>query len=265
MEIPTQLKSFGLVSPSRQTRRRLVVTSEGDPGTGKSDFALRTAPRPILHIDLDNNIEGIEERYADDDGVLIKRVKMPVMINKEHDLEQFKEIRSLVLKSIEIDAFRTISMDTGDALYELCRRGFLGVLGFGEAKQSDFDVVNANMRRFFRASKEQRVNFYMPHRRTDAYREIVMASGKKTGVKSGERKRQGWKDAEYEAQVHLIFEKEHKTKEELDLDPLCKFKCTIAKCTANTNVEGMELIGEEITWPLLGTTVFPHSKYKDWV
>lgn len=268
MKPPIELKGYDLRAPRPPVVRRLILSSEGDTGTGKSDFALRTAPRPLLHINLDHNIEPIEERYTEGD-ILIYDVKMPVDIDKERDLEQFKSLRKLILTSIEKKLFRTISIDTGDALYELCRRGFLGALGFGEAKQSDFDVVNANMRKFYRSAKDARINLYVAHKRKDEYKDSINPqTGKKTAFRTGQKRMDGWKDTQYEAQCHVIFEKDPKwsaDEDEGDPDPYGKFTMTVLKCTANTDLEGTVFRGREISYQNLGTQVFQASGWKDWL
>jgi hypothetical protein len=44
--------------PAREAR--MILSSEGPEGSGKTDFALRNTPRPVLFLDFDYGFEGLE-------------------------------------------------------------------------------------------------------------------------------------------------------------------------------------------------------------
>lgn len=276
MVVPADLKEFGLVPPSSaNVRRRLILTTDGETGSGKSDFIFRTAPKPLLHMNLDNNIEPIEDRYVDDD-ILIKHVKMPVEIDMEKDLEQFRQLRSLYRKSVRGMMFRTYFIDTGEKLWELVRRGYLGGVGFGAAEQKDYDTPNAQMRSFFQIAKEHRVNFVMSHHVKEEFKAGRNAqTGKKTrGEATGRMVLEGWKHAMEESHCHVSFTIDREwdktdRKDDVEVtwdteDYRNKFTMTVMKCSANARVIGQVFRGEEISFPNLGTTVYPASKWKEW-
>ncbi len=262
------------MQPKKPARRRLVLTSEGGPGTGKTDFFYRTAPRPALVINLDLNGEGIEERYAEDD-VLIKRVPVPPMAifndsarseeRRKQDADLFTEIRDLYRIAVEKDYFRSIMIDEGKALWELARRSYLHSLDFGAAKQTSYTPINGAMSRFYQLAKLNRFNLYIPHRQTDERGEHITQDGKKTSVPTGEKKYAGWSQALYESQCHLLLTKDDKWANGNGKDSLGKFDAVITKCTANTKIEGMMLSGEDITWANIGQLVFPMSEDSDWL
>ncbi len=249
MKVPQDLQRFNLMQPKKPARRRLVLTSEGGPGTGKTDFFYRTAPRPALVINLDLNGEGIEERYAEDD-VLIKRVPVPPMAifnDSARSEERRKQDADLL------------------ALWELARRSYLHSLDFGAAKQTSYTPINGAMSRFYQLAKLNRFNLYIPHRQTDERGEHITQDGKKTSVPTGEKKYAGWSQALYESQCHLLLTKDDKWANGNGKDSLGKFDAVITKCTANTKIEGMMLSGEDITWANIGQLVFPMSEDSDWL
>ena len=77
MKLPPQFQRFSLVNPGTgRVDRRIIMTIEAETGCGKSDFMFRSAPRPLLIIDLDHNLEGLKEKYPSDE-ILIHSVEIP--------------------------------------------------------------------------------------------------------------------------------------------------------------------------------------------
>jgi hypothetical protein len=264
MKVPADLQRFGLQSPRKPARRRLVCTSEGGPGTGKTDLFYRTFPRPALVIDLDLNGSAIEERHLDDD-VLIKRVVVPPLIHKTEDRRKqdevlFAEVRDLYRAAIEKDYFRSYMIDNGTALYDLCRRAYLTDLDFGAAPQTSYVGINSVMSRFYQLAKQHRCTLYIPHRQTEERVESYTKAGKKTSTPTGELKYSGWKNALYESSLHLLLTKDPKHQGKTEM-----FDCQIVKCSSNHRVEGLLLTGNDITYRNLGMLAYPQSEESEWV
>lgn len=263
MDIPKRLEKFGLVKPTVPKRRRLVCTSEGGPGVGKTDFFYRTFPKPSLTINIDLNDEGVTEKYADKD-VLVKRVPVPAEHDKARDRGIFDELMELYETSVAGDWFRSVMIDEGAALYTLCRRAFLDGLDFGEADQKDYTPINSRMSRFYTLAKQERFNLYIPHRqKKERARVKNPRSGKWGSEETGRMIYSGWKDALYESQCHLLMRKDPQKNSKGKL--LSKFEAEIVKCTANSEIEGRVLFDDDINLPNLGELVFPQSDAKDWL
>lgn len=272
MQIPAELKAYGLVTPQTPKRRRLVLSVEADEGCGKSRLGLYTAPRPLLVVNLDKNIEGLEENVANDE-VLIYNVDMPEDVDEDADFKQWKDVQKLILTCIHKHYFRSIFIDTWDAMWELCRRGYLGKDGlkFGGDSQTSYTEPNAAMRKIIRAAKQDKsVNLILAIRTTDERKDGISASGKKTSIVTGKRVASGWKHTRFEAQCHVRLEKDKDWRCERsackkgcvdpDVHRLDRFTCTIMKCTANERVEGEVLVGTDITFANLGMMVFPKTQ-----
>lgn len=254
--IPPQLAKYNLTGAHAPSMRRLVITSEASTGCGKSDFALRTMPRPLLLIDLDRNLEGLLGRYEEDDELLIKHIDIPATFDKNGKEDQKRDrailttIQDLYMDAIKTGYFRSIAIDTGNDLWELCRRGILGGgMEFADVKRTDFAPANAYMKAFFDAAKSSLINLYMPTHNKDEYKG-ANATGKKVAG--------GWKSTVQCSQCHVRLYKDDK-----GVVP-DKFHMEVLKCSANSDMEGQELEGSEITFKNLGLMVYPDSSSEDW-
>ncbi len=258
MNVPKELSKFGLVSPTRQTRRRLIMTTEAETGCGKSRLMLETAPRPLLHIDIDNNSEPIEENYVGDD-VLIWRAQLDEDPNQDQYFERLKMMKSLVEVSAEKKMFRSYNFDTGDKLWDWVQIAILGSKEFGDNSRTEYRKCNNFMTRLFDLAKSERFNLCMSHHMKDERVKGKSERGKDTSIETGRRIMSGWKRAKEQGQLHLRL---FKDAEEEGTD---KFKAEIMKCTVRTQLEGMVLSGKEISVVKLGRLVFPMSEPEEWL
>lgn len=259
MQIPNELKKFNLKSPGVPKNRRLILMVSGATGTGKTDLMLRSAPRPLLVINIDRNLEPLEAKYANDEDILYKEVHLPRRVDQDKDSVVWKEIHELYSVSVEKHLFRSVLIDTGDGIYELVRRAKLGTLDFGDVPRSLYSVVNANLKWVYSHAKDHGINLCVTHRLTPKYVQTKNPkSGRDMSVETNELKAAGWKDSEYEVQMHVKLEKNPK------LTGLERYKATIVKCTADPDVEGEELEGEDISFPILAVKACPWSKLADW-
>lgn len=249
MKVPKSLEKYGLEAPEDNVEgKHLVMTCEGETGVGKSDFFIRSAPDPLLVINLDRNLKGMIEKYADRD-ILVKHIRMPKFDKKQkgpeqqaRDMDLLQEILDLYMDALECGDFKSIMIDTGDALYELARRGILGGgLEFGDAKRTDFAPVNAFMKAFFDEAKSNPVNFLMTLHMKDEY---------KGANSTGNRTRSGWKGSIQCSQCHVALSKD------MSESGLDKFLLHVVKCTINTDVEGQTLQGKEISFKMLQDLVY---------
>lgn len=263
--IPKELQRFGVSNPRKPKARRLVACCTGETGTGKTDLALRTMPRPLLMINIDRNLEPLEERYFEQDDILIKDIRLPKRIDQKADEAVWTEYRELYETAVGKNLIRSVAIDTMDATYELVRRAKLGTLDFGEAPQSAYSSVNSSMKWLHSFAKDNSVNLLATHRPTNEFKEYVNPNtGKKGSKATGNRKRAGWKDAEFEAQICFEMSKDSES------SGVDRYKLTITKCTANPELECEDnpchvLIGSEITWANLGVLACPWTETSDWV
>lgn len=259
MELPRELAKHNLSRPQIPKNRRLILMVSGATGTGKTDLMLRSAPRPLLVINIDRNLEPLEAKYADDTDLFYKDIHLPRRIDQEADKKVWDDVRELYQTSVEKKIFRSVLLDTGDAMYELVRRAKLGTLDFGEVPRSMYSIVNSNMKWFYSLAKDNKINLCVTHRLTPRYKTTTNPkTGREMSVETQEMKAAGWKESEYEAQMHVVLSKEPK------ITGPERYKALIAKCTADPEKEYEELVGEDITFANLGMMACPWSKRGDW-
>lgn len=268
MQLPKELNEYNLVRPSVPKFRRLVAAIEADEKAGKSRLGF-SMPKPLLYVNLDQNAEGLEEKYEGED-VFIYNVDMPEEVEEKADFATFKKMQKLVLTSITKQYFRSIYIDTWDQVWELARRGYLGKEGmkFGGVSQSDYTAPNGAMRKIIRAAKNSKfVNLGLACRTTDERKESISQSGKKVSAVTGNRVMTGWKPTRFEAQVIVRLEKDKAWVCEIcgkrcakpKTHRLQRFTATITDCTANERAEGEVLVGLDINWANIGMAVFPNT------
>lgn len=255
MEIPNSLKQYQLQVPTSTPQRyRLILSEVSETGSGKSDLVIRSAPDPILIIDLDRNLEGMIEKYSNRD-ILVKPIDIPPTFDKKRKDDQDRDykilmgIQDLFMDAVESGEFRTIFLDTADALYELARRGILGGgLEFGDTKRTDFSAVNSWMRSFYDAARTSRVNFVSSLHMRDEFKG-ASSTGKRTWA--------GWKGTIQCSQMHVFLFKG-------DGVGVDKFNLEVMKCTPCSEAEGIVLTGEEVDFKCLGKLAYPDSEFSDW-
>lgn len=267
--IPKELQKFGLSNARKPRARRLIACCTGETGTGKTDLALRTMPRPLLVVNIDRNLEPLEERYFGQDDILIKDIRLPRKVDQDKDQKVWDEFRELYEIAVGKRLVRSVMIDTLDATYDLLRRAKLGTLDFGEAPQSAFSTVNSSMKWIHSFAKDNDVNLLCTHRPKDEYLTVIGRNGRKTGQASGKRKRAGWKDAEFEAQVCFELSKRDRDEEGNPISGLDRYVLTFQKCTANPEIEEEDnpchtLTGADITWANIGVLAQPWTTTEDW-
>lgn len=258
MDVPKELQRFGARSPMVYKKRRLVMITSGLTAVGKSRFMLETAPRPLLVVNLDMNLEPLEDKYLGKD-IIIKDVPLPRTPDKEKDEVIWHSVRDMYETAIDRQLVRSVLIDTGDALQTLIKRACVGKLEYGDNGFAQaHGQANSALKWIFNYAKEKRVNLCVSHRMEDEYRPAISRNGRKIREATGKLTRAGWKDAEYESQLHLCLYKDVKaTGSE-------RYKAKIEKCTAQPMLEGEELTGDEINFGALGRLVFPQSTRDDW-
>jgi hypothetical protein len=228
-DLPKQFRSLGIRMPVIQKRRRLVLEVDADTKVGKTRLIF-TMPKPLLFINIDLNSEGQEGEIVEsgDSGVYIFDVKIPDEVDGPHDLELFKKCRKMVYDAVETKFFRSVAIDTGDALWDLCQRGFFGKTGFGAGgMQSNYSVPNGAMARIFKTVRESHdVNFMVTQRVKEERESFINEKGKKDSRTTGRLIASGWKHTKYE--VHAVVKLDKDASYECD-KPACQGK---AGCTA---------------------------------
>lgn len=270
-DLPKEFRGKGLRLPVAQKRRRLVAMAKADTKTGKTRL-LYTMPRPMLQISFDLNSEGQEDAVVEsgEEGVFIYEVRFEEEVDGPKELAVFKQIRQFVYDAVETKYFRSIGIDTGDALWTLCQRGFFGKAGFGAGgNQFNYGVPNGAMEKIFKTVRESHdVNFLVVQRVKDEYEEVINPeNNKKTSKATGRKVMMGWKQTPFEVNAVIELDK--------DRDYVCdKPKCKGPKgcilpdkhslnrysstvVDSQYGAEGSVLRGEDITFANIAMSIYP--------
>ena len=173
---PTNIATTGFRPVTNQIKRRLVVSVQAAPKSGKTHWAL-TAPGPIAYINFDVGLEGVVEPFlAAGKKIMESSYRLTGRGNKgrigeiknEAAQQQWEQFQTDYYFAMQSGQFRTVVVDTGTEAYELIRLARFGKLvqvdphHYGPVKAEFEDVIRAG----FDSSD---VNLILTHKIKDQY------------------------------------------------------------------------------------------------
>lgn len=266
-----QIKALGARPAQVQTQRILSIGTQGHQRKGKTDFCLRTTPGPILFLNLDEGSEDIEDKAKKEwgrDDIFVVDLKTTPTQDEAAMIEDARVLWSRAFTAVEgackNSLVRTIAADTCDQLWAILRLAMLGKLK--GVPQSEYQIVNPMMEAFLKMPRNHGIHFIGTHRVDEIWEEQEYVSNgqtKKRRAPTGKFKRDGFKHTEYIFRVnieHLSRPKFSKSGTQVGVE----FGLKVLDCTANANLAGTELWGEDCTFPMLGVSVYESSDLEDW-
>ena len=249
------LAGAGYRRASGGAARRIIIALDGQEKCGKTHFAL-TAPAPIAVISTDVGLDGVVQKYQSDKEIWVAEFQVDMNELKGLGVETAaKEARKTLagIKKAYRDVLgeaKTIIWDTATEVWEIMRMAEFGKLD--QVKPHHYGPVNSAYRSMLRMSYDNDyTNLVLLHKVKDEY-----VNDKTTGHK----KRSGFSDTGFLVQVNGNCWK--------DRDPGIgvpdRFHMTITDCRHNPEAEGMDLSGEDCSFPVLASLVFPETSPKDW-
>jgi len=241
--IIAQLKAMGFSDEYVESPRRLIVSLEGKTGTGKTDFALRHTPDPIIYLDVDVGTEGVVGKFQDmGKQILIYPVRVPREASKDVWSQMWADFKVRIRKVYGLNS-GTVVWDTASELYELCRLSHFGRLT--EVKPSDYAVVNNEWREVLRIAYDaQNLNTIFVHKVKAVWRMQASSSGRSSLSKTDDFELMGFSEMEYMTQVNLVMSCRYE-----DGEPV--FSAAVKKCRHNPNIVGTLLEGPMCNFEIL--------------
>jgi len=263
-------------------KKRLFISMEGAPATGKTDF-LKRCPPPQVCIDFDRGMEGVAEYDIWGNEIVHKFIDMPDLdiggiLPTQAELQiarnsytEFKDLMHKTFVALDSIGGGTLSIETGGAAYAIAQIARFGQLGkIGEVPIGAWDPMKAEFERIFlEYSNYAGVNLLVTHRQ-----------GSKYGGMVGEKDLKGYKEMAHLAQVHLWFQKVYRRNavgvvqrnakggEEFDLVR------KVVKCRQRLSLEGAEFpvvfLDDEMQesvggdFETIAAAVFPETSREDW-
>lgn len=268
---------FGPIGPKNPKRRRLCISSEGAPATGKTDF-IRRMPPPQVIIDFDRGAEGVAERDVWGNPIGVIALEMPDLDlfgknaspgERQMAGQTYARFKQLVESTIRSEAAASIMIDTGTAAYALAQIARFGQIAqVGEVPAAMWTSMQAEYMGIFDLAYSYSCNLYIAHQQ-----------GLKFQGVAGETELKGLKKIKYWAQVHLDFQKRPvhaPTSSGMGVGKIVdqEFVRVVKKCRQRIAVEGTEFPvifldddkqqsvgGDFLT---IAQTIFPMSNENEW-
>jgi hypothetical protein len=199
-----------------EIRPRLIMSLDGDPGTGRTRFAL-TAPRPIYVVLLDQG--GLEGVLEDPTDVRVAQYDFRKSLSKNEAVDVASEVERDIIQARE--EARTVVIDKATFLWQVIRLAEFGRLSREKAR--NYEAPNTRISELFRAFVESDTNLLLIHDQKDAY-----ANDVKVG-----RARDGFNGVEGIVRHAALFEGGRNG------DP---FKMTVTRATPNWPYVGTEFV-----------------------
>jgi hypothetical protein len=228
-----QLQTMGFSDDIDETPRRLIVSSTGQPKTGKSAWAL-TATDPIIYFDIDLGTEGVVGKFQQaGKKVYLYHIRVPKQKPQDFYLPMWKDLRTRVEKVYTLRK-GTVVFDTTSETYELCRLARFGKLT--QVQPHNYTEVNNEWRDFLRLAYDSPMNTIFIHKVKPVWVNVTDANGRLKSSKTNEFELAGFGEMNYAVQVNII----HRRK---DTEEGTVFSIEIEDCRQTAGLAGMVIEG----------------------
>jgi hypothetical protein len=280
MSLPLSFAREGFMPLSSiRKRRRLLISLEGPPDTGKSEFAL-SCPGPGIIIVVDRGLDPVLDNPnppAARQGNFAVKVITPPLFTQSDDRNTFKpyykEFRDSLYAALKNPDCNAVCIDGDSDSWELQRLAEFGTLTkVPGAVGLAYTEVNAGRRLLYArcwdagkivvATNKMREEYAVEK---DAEGNAIMKDGKELKVKTGRLIAQGFDDDNYLWQIKLrMLYKPAGVNSVTKRSYSQSWGLRILRCKHDTTYVGAELWGSDCNFPGLVQTVYPDVPLKDW-
>lgn len=288
-KLPNSFIRDGFISPDQAAKqdkngkilpfRRLMLATEGDGDSGKTEFML-SCPGPGIIISLDKNFDATLDNpnppltRNKNFAMFVVRTPLPgSQITKALYMDHWVRFYSHLILGLDNPEARTVCMDTDSDSWELQRLAEWGeVIPMSGHPSLGFKGVNAARRALYSRCWESGKIIAGSNKLKDEYGDVLDASGKAVmdgnrakREKTGEREAQGFGDQEFLWQIRIrhLF-KAASYNNILKKNIPMQWGLRILRCKVNKELEGTELWGDECNFKGLVQCVYPEVPLKDW-
>lgn len=233
-------------------KQRLIWAGYGEPGSGKTHFAL-SAPGPIVIISLDKGLEGVVEKVQKEKDIYIAEYDWSP--TEDLDQQYAVELRDKIIEDFEhaIQVARTVIIDKETDLWELFRYA-----EFGAPNDSprNYPALNQRMRRLINMPKATNINFgVIQGMKSEWAAKVNRKTGAQGAAATGERIRAGF--SEIEGLVHIDLHHKYNRDDK-------SYVIDVGKSRGPGGFDVQGSTWENIDFPTLAQLVFPESAAEDW-
>jgi len=225
-----------------EVKRRLVMSSIGQEGKGKTHFAL-TAPGPIAVLNIDMGLEGIVDKFSDKVIMYQDYIFNKDIGDTDEYIRVWNNAKDDFYDALHTEKLRTIVCDTWTEMYDLVRLAEFGKLE--KVLPFYYSKVNSQMNAMIHEALQFDKNVILISKVKPEY-----INDRATGLYV----RAGYKDTGFLVQVEV----KHFKNEDND------FSIKVIKSRKDPTLEGEILSGELCSFPMLASLVFPDTSPEDW-
>jgi hypothetical protein len=238
---------------------RLVCAIDGLEKGGKTNFAL-TMPGPIAYQSFDIGLEGVIEKFQATKEIFLAEYSLKIdkdsdpkkVVEKvEPEWNRFvKDYKDVMLPGMRTGKIRSGVWDTGSEIWEAIRLARLGKLT--QVMPHHYTALNMEFQNLVREVFDTTGNMCILHKLKAEWKDNP-STGK--GNKTGNYERAGYSGMGFLVQVNATAWR----------DPFTNvFHLTVKDCRQNPKVAGLDLEGDQCTFPWLAIAVFPQTTLEDW-
>jgi hypothetical protein len=243
-----------------------MIGIEGLPDTGKTEFSL-TAPPSIVSLAIDRGWEHVLTKptppRARQKDIYLKIFKVPKPGQAPDAGNTYKTIwddfYGTYKKALE-GPYRTVVVDGDSETWDLQQ-----LAAFGKVTQvPQIQRVDINQARRVMISRafDSGKNIIFTYRVKAEYENTVKVDSKgiphEVSVKTGEYKRSGFSEQDYQVQVQL------RSLSKVNKDGVTQFGVRVLKCKPDRDLVGTELWGQDCNFTGLVQTIYPESDLAEW-
>lgn len=262
-----------------RNRRRLMIGTDGESNTGKTEFIL-SCPGPGIVLCLDRGFDSVYDNpkppLARRDDFAMKVVPVPMSGTKTQPdyVKYWTDFRSEFYKALDNQDAVTVAIDGDSDSWELQRLAEFGKLT--QVPPLMYPAVNMSRRALIARAWDSCKVIVATNKVKNEYREVLDDQGnpvlddkrKPIKEKTGQKERQGFSDQDFLWQLQLTHL--YKPPAAITMGPLKgkmkpqQWGIRITKCKANAELAGQELWNEKCNFSGLVQLVYPHVPLSSW-
>jgi len=235
--------------------QRLVMSIDGMPKSGKTEFAL-SLPGPLVVHDFNFGLEGVVEKHLPHKEIFQFKYAVPITARLPGSTNSsLVEPASRVWEEFvtnfraSLQDMRSVVVDTGSEIWELLRLARLGKLT--QVPPMKYGEVNAEFRQLTQlALNQNHANVIYIHKVKPVY---------KNEQKTEETERAGFGDIEYDVQTVL------RTNRDYSKSGADQFSLKIEECRANILATGKEFRAGDMAFSKVAHEIYPTISEDFWL
>lgn len=222
------------VRAQKELTRRIIISLTGEEKSGKNHTSF-TAPAPLYVHSFDVGLDGVVQKFQNEKEIYIADYELTVQPGEASPGEVaeaadkvWTQFLSNYRDGLASCGSGTTVIDTDTEAWELLRLARFGKIA--QVQPHHYGPVNAEFRDLIREGYDYDANVFLLSKRTAVWENVIDASGKERGRKTGETARKGFSDLPFLVQVVATTNRDGS-----------EFSVTIEDCRLNPDCNGQTM------------------------